>query len=243
MVEAYHVPDNNPSRNRPERRGVSRKTVIECAKERVPTIDLANLLCGAGSLRKVGSRWVGRCPSRDHEDRSPSFTVYSETNTWFCYGCFRGGDVIELARFVWGYDKHEAPIAAAHVLHTFGHPIPEKPASWFRKQKRQKPVRDGIEAAIIHVARRRLYKKYFEPIVLASTNEEDRAHDGQLFWELTAPLAEHLVANMTPTSRGGICRGRCAIRKFGIYFSRPTPTLLFADGSMSAQRVRWFSEQ
>jgi hypothetical protein len=35
-----------------------------------------------------------------------------------------------------------------------------------------------------------------------------------------------------------------AIRKIGIYFSRPTPhPVLFADGSMSAQRVRWFSEQ
>jgi len=35
----------------------------------------------------------------------------------------------------------------------------------------------------------------------------------------------------------------CAIRKIGIHFSRPTPTMLFADGSMSAQRVRWFAEQ
>jgi DNA primase len=196
MVEAYHTQDHNQSPYRPERRGVSRKTVIEAAKEAVPVIDLADLLCGPCRLRKVGDLWVGQCPLPDHEDRSPSFTVYPETNSWFCYGCLRGGDVIELARFAWGYEKHEAPMAAAYVLHTFGHPIPEKPASWFRKQKRQKPVRDGIETAIIHVARRRLYKKYFEPIVLASTDEEDRAHDAQVFWELTAPLAEHLVANM-----------------------------------------------
>jgi hypothetical protein len=32
-------------------------------------------------------------------------------------------------------------------------------------------------------------------------------------------------------------------RESATYFSRPTPTLLFADRSMSAQRVRWFSEQ
>jgi len=108
----------------------------------------------------------------------------------------RGGDVIELARFAWGYEKHEAPMAAADVLRTFGHPIPERPASWFRRQERQKPIRDGIEAAIICVARRRLYKKYFEPIVLASTNEEDRKHDAQLFWEATDLLARHLIDNM-----------------------------------------------
>lgn len=155
MAEEYHAQDSNPSPDRPERRGVSRKTVIEHAKGTVPTIDLAELLCGPGGLRKVGSRWVGRCPLSDHEDRSPSFTVYPETNAWFCYGCLRGGDVIELARFAWGYEKHEAPMAAANVLQTFGHPIPEKPASWFRKHKCQKPIKDGIEAAIIYAARRR----------------------------------------------------------------------------------------
>jgi hypothetical protein len=101
-----------------------------------------------------------------------------------------------LARFAWGYDKHEAPMAAAYVLRIYGHPIPERPASWFRKQERQKPIRDGIEAAIIYVARRRLYRKYFEPLVLASTSEEDREHDAQLFWEITDRLARHLIDNM-----------------------------------------------
>jgi hypothetical protein len=37
--------------------------------------------------------------------------------------------------------------------------------------------------------------------VLASTNEEDRAHDSQLFWEVTEPLAEHLVTNMMESQR------------------------------------------
>ena len=196
MTEEYHTQNHYPPPDRPERRGVSRKRVIEAAKEAVPVIDLANLLCGPCGLRKVGNRWVGQCPLPDHEDRSPSFTVYPETNSWFCFGCLRGGDVIELARFAWGYDKHEAPMAAADVLRTFGQPIPKNPTSWFRKQERQKPIRDGIDAAIIHVARRRLYKKYCEPIVLASTNEEDRAHDAQLLWERTEPLACYLVAHM-----------------------------------------------
>jgi DNA primase len=201
MAEEYHALDHNPSCNRPERRGVSRKTVIEAAKEAVPVIDLADRLRGPGGWRKVGKRWVCRCPLPGHEERSPSFTVCPETNLFYCHGCLRGGDVIELARFAWGYEKQEAPMAAADVLRTFGHPIPEKPASWFRKQARQKPVRDGIEAAIIHVARRRLYKRCFEPIILASTDEEDRAHDEQLFWELTLPLVEHLVGNMMAGQR------------------------------------------
>jgi hypothetical protein len=39
----------------------------------------------------------------------------------------RGGNVIELARFVWDYEKHEVAMAAAGLLHEFGHPIPERP--------------------------------------------------------------------------------------------------------------------
>jgi DNA primase len=197
MAEAYREPERNPSPDCPERRGVCGKSVIEAAKEAVPTIDLADRLCEPDGLKRVGNRWVGRCPLPDHDERTPSFTVYQETNSWYCFGaCQRGGDVIELARVAWGYEKHEAPMAAANVLHAFGHPIPERPTSWFRKQERQKPIRDGIEADIIHVARRRLFKTYCEPIILASTNEEDRAHDAQLLWERTKPLAYYLVAHM-----------------------------------------------
>jgi DNA primase len=187
--------------SRPERRGVSRWRVIEEAKEKVPVMDLAERLCGPGGLRKVGDRWVGRCPLPDHEDRSPSFTVYPETNSCFCFGCGRGGDVVELARFAWGYEKHEVTMAAADLLHEFGHAIPEQPKSWYRKQERQRPVRNGIEAAKIHVARRRLYRRFFEPLVLATVDEEDRAHDAQLFWERTGPLAEHIVGSMMRSER------------------------------------------
>lgn len=202
MVEEYHTSARNPSPDRPEHRGISRKTVIDAAKEAVPVIDLADLLHGPSGWRKVGNRWVCRCPLPGHDERSPSFTVFLETNSWYCFGaCQRGGDVVDLAAAAWGYGNGEMAMAAAQLLHEFGHHIPERPRSWHRKQERQKPVRDGIEAAIIHVARRRLYKRYFKPIVLASTNGDDRAHDEQLFWELTLPLAEHLVGNMMAGQR------------------------------------------
>jgi DNA primase len=195
------APTEAQARQSIERRGVSRSRVIEEAKEKVHTVDLAERLCGPGGLRKAGKERVGRCPLPDHEDKTPSFTVNPEKNLWFCHGCLRGGDVVELARFAWGYEKHEVAMAAADLLHEFGHPIPERPESWYRKQARQKPIRDGIEAAKIHVARCRLYKRFFEPLILASTDEEDRIHDEQLFWECTLPLAEDLVGSMMGSER------------------------------------------
>ena len=184
-----------------ERRGVWRWRVIGEAKEKVHTVDLAERLCGPDNMRRVGKEWLGKCPLPDHEDKTPSFTVNPEKNVFFCHGCLCGGDVVDLARFAWGYEKHELTMAAADLLHEFGHPIPEQPKSWYRKQERQRPVRIGIEAAKIHVARRRLYRRFFEPLVLATVDEEDRAHDAQLFWELTAPLAEHIVGSMMRSKR------------------------------------------
>jgi hypothetical protein len=109
--------------------------------------------------------------------------------------------VVDLAAAAWGYGRGEMAMAAADLLHEFGHPIPERPKSWYRKQKRQAPIRAGIEAAIIHVARQRLYKRFFEPLVLASTNEDDRAHDAQLLWKLSLPIAEDLVGAMMRSQR------------------------------------------
>jgi hypothetical protein len=83
----------------------------------------------------------------------------------------------------------------------YGVELPKRPESWYRTQERQKPVRDGIEAALIRTARRRLYKRYFEPIIAATVDPEDRAHDEQELWEATLPLAEHLVGAMMRRAR------------------------------------------
>lgn len=45
-------------------------------------------------LRKVGKRLVGLCPL--HTEKTPSFTVYLANNSYFCFGCSAGGDVINL---------------------------------------------------------------------------------------------------------------------------------------------------
>src|SRR3712207_1706929 len=141
----YHRPDLSRGPSTPDRRGVSRKTVIEAAKEKVSTVDLADRLAvgQGGRWREVGAEWVRNCVLPDHEDRSPSFTVNPEKNVFWCHGCLRGGDVVELARFAWGYEKSEVKMAAADLLHEFGHPIPPRPASWYAKQKRQKPIKIG----------------------------------------------------------------------------------------------------
>jgi DNA primase len=54
------------------------------------------------TLRPSGRRLVGRCPL--HDDRRPSFTVYPETASYYCYGCGSGGDVFDLCGRLWDLD-------------------------------------------------------------------------------------------------------------------------------------------
>ncbi|MBR3836854.1 MAG: DNA primase [Clostridia bacterium] len=48
------------------------------------------------TLRRAGSNMVGCCPF--HQEKTPSFTLYSSPPHYYCYGCGAGGDVITFVR-------------------------------------------------------------------------------------------------------------------------------------------------
>jgi DNA primase len=162
----------------PRYRGVSYTRPIDAAKEAVRVIDLADRLCGPGGLRRVGKEWAGRCPLPGHDDRSPSFTVNPEKDLFFCHGCLRGGDVVELARLAWGYDQRDAHVAAAMLLMEFGHEVPQRPPAWYRKQERQRHTRAAIEETKKNIVRRRLFRHLILPLIEAI--EDEAEHDREL---------------------------------------------------------------
>ncbi|MEX1195476.1 MAG: CHC2 zinc finger domain-containing protein [Dehalococcoidia bacterium] len=47
-------------------------------------------------LRDSGAHLVGLCPF--HQDEHPSFAVYPDTRSFYCFGCNAGGDVIDFVR-------------------------------------------------------------------------------------------------------------------------------------------------
>jgi DNA primase len=57
----------------------------------LPILDVAQRL---GIV--AGTRGSARCPFPGHHDANPSFSFYPATNTCWCHGCARGGDVINL---------------------------------------------------------------------------------------------------------------------------------------------------
>jgi DNA primase len=46
------------------------------------------------SLQKKGKMFVGLCPF--HKERTPSFTVSLNTNTFYCFGCHAQGAITNL---------------------------------------------------------------------------------------------------------------------------------------------------
>lgn len=57
-------------------------------------------------LRQAGRNFISLCPL--HNERTPSFYVYPETNSFYCFGCNQGNDVINLAMALYGLTFKEA---------------------------------------------------------------------------------------------------------------------------------------
>lgn len=57
-------------------------------------------------LRKSGRALVGLCPF--HQEKTPSFFIYPESHSFYCYGCGQGGNSINFVRLLYGYSFKEA---------------------------------------------------------------------------------------------------------------------------------------
>ncbi len=58
--------------------------------------DLVGIIDKQVALKKVGSNYKGLCPF--HNEKTPSFTVYPQQQTYHCYGCGAHGNAITFLR-------------------------------------------------------------------------------------------------------------------------------------------------
>jgi len=84
-------------------------------------VDVAPFMLACGvDLQRVGRGYKGHCPF--HEDsKSPSLSVTPGKNLWKCFGCGKGGDIIEFVRL---FDRVDFP-AAVTKLATYLPGVPE----------------------------------------------------------------------------------------------------------------------
>ncbi len=132
---------------------------------------------------------MGRCLSPDHEDRTPSTTIYVEEQRFRCFGCGAHGDVLDLVMLVEGCELHEAIV----LLSTrYGIELPGRPDSWHRKVERQRPVRDELDRLRVEVLRRRLFR-ILEPTVRTVEDEALREELARELWTALWPQAERML--------------------------------------------------
>ncbi len=73
------------------------------------------------NLKRAGSVYQGLCPF--HSERTPSFTVFPNTETFHCFGCGAGGDVIS---FIMRAENLEYPGAVEFLAKRSGLEMPEE---------------------------------------------------------------------------------------------------------------------
>src|SRR3990170_8714514 len=77
-------------------------------------------------LRPVGQRLAGSCPF--HRDGRPSLAVYPDNDSYFCFGCGAGGDVIDFVARLHGvaFKEAAAMLAGQPEARLGREPVPRK---------------------------------------------------------------------------------------------------------------------
>ncbi|HWQ51073.1 MAG TPA: CHC2 zinc finger domain-containing protein, partial [Terriglobales bacterium] len=69
-------------------------------------VDIEEVIGSYVRLRRQGSNLVGLCPF--HGEKTPSFTVFTGDQHYYCFGCGAGGDVITFVRAIENLEYPEA---------------------------------------------------------------------------------------------------------------------------------------
>ncbi|GLV58121.1 hypothetical protein KDH_49550 [Dictyobacter sp. S3.2.2.5] len=113
-------------------------SVIETIKAKADIVDEVSTVV---TLQKSGKSYKGLCPF--HNERTPSFYVFQESQTWHCFGCNEGGDIFSFVQKQQGLDFHEALIYLGEKSgveiedHRGGDPEEEREASAARDRLRK----------------------------------------------------------------------------------------------------------
>lgn len=69
--------------------------------------DIVSLIEGYGiKLQKSGRNFKATCPF--HSEKTPSFTVYPDNQSWYCFGCDTGGDILSFVMKIENVDFRAA---------------------------------------------------------------------------------------------------------------------------------------
>lgn len=97
--------------------------------------NIVDIIAPYVQLKRNGTRHTGLCPF--HGEKTPSFTVFEETASYYCFGCGAGGDVIT---FVMKYQNLDYVEAVRYLAERAGMSLPEEESrnAAFQRSKRER---------------------------------------------------------------------------------------------------------
>lgn len=105
-------------------------------------IDIEDVISSYVNLKSRGKTLVGLCPF--HNEKTPSFTVYPESRSFYCFGCGAGGDIISFVRRMDNLDYVEAVKSLAQAA---GMSMPEDGYDDTMAKRRMRLLAANREAA------------------------------------------------------------------------------------------------
>ena len=82
--------------------------------------DIVDVVGSHVKLLRKGAQWWGLCPF--HSEKTPSFSVSQDKNLYYCFGCGKGGSVIN---FLMEIDNASFPETVKGLAERAGVPIPD----------------------------------------------------------------------------------------------------------------------
>ncbi len=114
--------------------------------------DISDIASSYMQLKRRGRNLVGLCPF--HGEKTPSFNIYSENGSFYCFGCGVGGDVITFIMKIENLDYMEA---VKFLAQRAGMTIPEDAVDDSMSKLRTRVFEANREAA------RFFYSKLYSP--------------------------------------------------------------------------------
>jgi DNA primase len=106
-------------------------------KSKLPVVDVVGETV---ALKRAGSAYKGLCPF--HAEKTPSFVVSPDRESWHCFGCGEGGDIFTFLMRRDGLDFREA---LARLAEKAGVELSERTA---KEDRRKRRLREALEGAI-----------------------------------------------------------------------------------------------
>jgi DNA primase len=97
-------------------------------KSKLPVVDVVGETV---ALKRAGSAYKGLCPF--HSEKTPSFVVTPDRESWHCFGCGEGGDIFTFLMRRDGLDFREA---LSRLAEKAGVELSERTAKEDRRKRR-----------------------------------------------------------------------------------------------------------